>query len=257
MLPSLGPPRLVWRSPAVNVAGPLCRSPCLAGLRPLGLAPLPRSPRTVLVYTAPQGLGLVHVVHPRASPPPLAFLQEGSGGRCSGWDALRLRGSSPADAPRGPRLSIPASPSGCGPPQPPSQGARGPVLFSVVPPSGAFSLSALAPYPLRPLLTARPPLSQGGTGPAVLFRAFLWLVCGASSRLLCACGLSRCPCPLWLFSGAVPRGCSTLISLPLPSPWLVPRDVSILVCSCMCLVRVCLPAGFTCVSGCVHGCASR
>ncbi len=66
---------------------------------------------------------------------------------------------------------------------------------------------------------------------------------GGSSGLLCVCGLSCFPFRLWLFSGAVPQGCSTLLLLPLPSPWLTPRAGSILVCSCTCLLRVCLPAG--------------
>ncbi len=64
-----------------------------------------------------------------------------------------------------------------------------------------------------------------------------------SSGLLCLCGLSWCPFRLWLFFGAVPPGCSTLLFLPLPSPWLAPRAGSILMCSCTCLVRVCLPGG--------------
>ncbi len=54
------------------------------------------------------------------------------------------------------------------------------------------------------------------------------------------CCLSCCPFRLWLLSGAVARGCSTLLLLPLPSPWLTPRAGCILVCSCTCLVRVCL-----------------
>jgi hypothetical protein len=120
------------------------------------------------------------------------------------------------------------------------------VLFSAVPPSGALSRSALAPYPgspPRPFLTARPPPSRGGAGPAVPLPVLLRWACGGSSGLLCVCGLSCCQFRLWLFSGAVPRGCSTLLLLPLPSPWLTPRAGSILVCSCTCLLRVCFPAG--------------
>ncbi len=36
---------------------------------------------------------------------------------------------------------------------------------------------------------------------------------------------------------------TTRYVVPLPSPWLAPRAGSILMCSCTCLVRVCLPAG--------------
>ncbi len=132
----------------------------------------------------------------------------------------------------------------CVPPRPPSPG--GPVLFSAVLPSGALSHSPLAPYPgspPRPLLTARPPPSWGGAGPAVPLPVLLRWACGGSSGLLSVCGLSCCPFRLWLFSGAVPRGCSTLLILPLPSPWLTPRAGSILLCSCTCLLRVWLPAG--------------
>jgi len=77
----------------------------------------------------------------------------------------------------------------------------------------------------------------------VLIPALLLCACGGSAGLLCLCGLSLCPFRLWLFSGAGPPGCSTLLLLPLPSPWLAPRAGSILMCSCTCLVRVCLPAG--------------
>jgi hypothetical protein len=77
------------------------------------------------------------------------------------------------------------------------RGLGSPVPSSVVPPSGALSGSALAPYPgspPHPLLTACPPPSRGGAGPAVLFPAFLRWACGGSSGLLCVFGLSCCPC---------------------------------------------------------------
>ncbi len=77
----------------------------------------------------------------------------------------------------------------------------------------------------------------------MLILALLRWACEGSSGLLCLCGLSWCLFRLWLFSGAVPPGCSTLLLLPLPSPWVAPRAGSILMCSCTCLVRVCLPAG--------------
>jgi hypothetical protein len=57
-LPALGLPRPVRRSPALHVAGPLCRSPCPAALRPLGLTSLPRSPRTVVVLASRRARGL-------------------------------------------------------------------------------------------------------------------------------------------------------------------------------------------------------
>jgi hypothetical protein len=148
--------------------------------------------------------------------------------------------------PRGPRLSAPASPSGSASPH--GRLRRRPGAQSSLALSPLWGLYPGVPLrltparPLRPLLTARPPRSSGGAGPAVLFPAFLRWACGGSSGLVGVWGLTCCPCRLWLFSGDVPRGCSTLISLPLPSPWLVPRTVSILECSCMCLVRVCLPA---------------
>ena len=73
--------------------------------------------------------------------------------------------------------------------------------------------------------------------------------------LLCACGprgVSWAALSVWSVIVSVSSlvvlwgrspGCSTLLLLPLPSPWLAPRAGSIVMCSCTCLVRVCLPAG--------------
>ncbi len=47
---------------------------------------------------------------------------------------------------------------------------------------------ALPRLPPRPLLTARPPPSRGGAGPAVLLPAVVRWACGGSSGLLCVCG---------------------------------------------------------------------
>ncbi len=179
-------------------------------------------------------------------PPPLGALLRSSG---RGRAAAARVGTLCATAVVGARRPMPPWPTAvcpCGPSGSASphgrlrRGPGGPVLFSAVPPSGALSHSALAPYPgspTRPFLTDRPPPSWGGAGPAVPLPVLLRLGCGASSGLLCVCGLSCCPCRLWLFSGAVHRGCSTLLFLPLPSPWLTPRAGSILVCSCTCLLQ--------------------
>jgi hypothetical protein len=113
-------PRLVRRSPALHVAGPQCRSPCPAALRPLGLASLPHSPLTVLVVALPQGLRASSIPGAR----PTAFLQEGSGGRCSGWTLCASAGcwGTPADACcTARRVRPPFGPLAMGPPPPPPQ----------------------------------------------------------------------------------------------------------------------------------------
>jgi hypothetical protein len=69
--------------------------------------------------------------------------------------------------------------------------------------------------------------------------AFLRWACGGVIWAALCVG----PVLLSVSPGAVPRGCSTLLLLLLPSPWLVPRAGSIVVCSCTCLMRVCLRAG--------------
>jgi hypothetical protein len=136
-------PGLVWRSFAAHVAGPLCGSPCPAAFRPLGLASLHRSPLTVLVEAPSQARGLCP---PPELPLPSPFLQEGSVGRCSGWAALRLRGSLGfagrcllRPSPRSPlNVLVPNPPQGPGalptpgaPPCVPPGGVRRPLLARV------------------------------------------------------------------------------------------------------------------------------
>jgi hypothetical protein len=95
--------RLVWRSPPVHVAGPLCRSPCPAALWPLGLASLPR--RWSSTPAEPGGF-----VHPRGALP--------SSRR--GWAAAARDGTlcasagrwgKPTDAPQGPRFKTGGRPT--------------------------------------------------------------------------------------------------------------------------------------------------
>jgi hypothetical protein len=161
--------------------------------------------------------------------------------------------------PSWPTAVCPCGPSGSASPHGRLRGgARGSGPLAV-PPSWALSHSALAPYPGSPpppLLTARPPPSRGGAGPAMLLPALLRWACGGSSGLLCVCGLSCCPFRLWLFSGAVPRGCSTLLLVPLPPHWLAPRAGSILVCSARVLCAS-VSLRWTCVSGCGHVCVCQ
>jgi hypothetical protein len=170
-------------------------------------------------------------------------------------------------------LSGSASPHGClrgGP------GVRSSLALSSLPglcPTAPWRLTP-APPP-RPLLTARPPPSRGGAGPAMLIPALLRWACGGSSGLLCLCGLSCCPFRLWLFSGAVPRGCSPYSycrCLPLGSrPGLglsfcaharvlcasvslrVDLCVRVRPCVCLPVITVLLPTGRLCFGACATG----
>jgi hypothetical protein len=109
---------------------------------------------------------------------------------------------------------------------------------------------ALPRLPPSTVADGLPASVTGGSEPGRSLSGLLVVGVWGSSGLLCACGLSCCPCRLWLFLGAVPRGCSTLISLLLPSPWLMPRDVSIIVCSCMVLCAYLSPQVDLCVRVC-------
>jgi hypothetical protein len=103
--------------------------------------------------------------------------------------------------------------------------------------------------PPRPLLTARPPLSRGGRGSAVLLPASVRWVWGVLWAALCVWPVMLTT--LSVSSLAVLWGRSPGLLNPTltaaPCPWLAPmaRAGSYLECSCICtcLVRVCLRAG--------------
>ncbi len=322
-VPRAPPPR-----PAVS-----CSSRCRPAV-PLAMsgrpsAPWPGVPPPQFPHCAGPGppAGPGGFVHPRGSPPP--FLQEGLGGRCSGWDALRLRGSlgyagrcllyrspcpaalglaSPRQSPQharpvppqarglcrprgrppcvppggvgrpllglgrsapprvvGARRPMPSWPTAvcpCGPSGSASPHGRlrggpgGPVLFSAVPPSGALSHSALAPYPgspPRPLLTACPPLSRVGAGPAVLLPAYC---CGRVGGHL---GCSVCvACRVVVSSLVVLWGGSPGLLNPTLTPAAFPlARAQGWVFTCVLMHVSCArlsPCGWTCTGSCVSGC---
>jgi hypothetical protein len=135
-------------------------------------------------------------------------------------------------------------------------GAGGPVLFSAVPPPGALSL---APYPgsaPRPLLTARPPPSWGGAGPAVLLPALLRWACGGSSGLLCVWPVmlfASCLVVVWGRSPGLLNPILTAGAFPLARAqgWVYPCVLMHVSCARL------SPFRWTWVSGCVHGCVCQ
>jgi hypothetical protein len=203
LLPSLGTPRLDWRSRDVHVAGPLCRY--VSGrLLPLGLASLPRRPLTVLVQTPRRARGLC--------PPP--GLPHACSSRRGGAAPARVRTlcasagrwGSPADAPcAAGHVRPPFSPLTCRPPshspqsprpEPPALPTTG--LPSWVPPGGVGR-------PLLGLGRSAPPRVVGVRWPLPLMphgclpmRTF-WL-CSPHGRLC------REPRGLVLFSVVLLRG---------------------------------------------------
>ncbi len=113
---------------------------------PLAWRPSPARPLKVLVQAPLRGAGALST--PGASPLRSSRRGRAAAARVGTLCASADRWGLLVDAPPGPRLSAPASPSCSASPHGRlRRGLGGPVLFSVVPPSGALSLSALAPYP--------------------------------------------------------------------------------------------------------------
>ncbi len=136
-------------------------------------------------------------------------------------------------------------------------GGRGPVLFSAVPPSGALSHSALAPYPgcpPSPLLTARPPPSQGESGAG---RAHSGLIAVGVWGVMWA-ALSVWSVMVSVLSLVVPWGRSpgllnpTLTAAAFPLAPAQGWDYPYVLMHVSCARPS--PCGWTCVSGCGHVC---
>ncbi len=114
-------PRLVWRSPAVHVAGPLCRSPCPAALRPLGLAFPPAVPSCDHHARRDPPARPGGFAHPRGAPLHSSRRGRAAAARVGTLCASAGRWGSPASA---------LTPSSVGDAPPPPSGVAGPaVLF--------------------------------------------------------------------------------------------------------------------------------
>jgi hypothetical protein len=163
--------------------------------------------------------------------------------------------------PRGPRLSAPCGSSGSASPHDRLGGPGGPVLFSAVPPSGALSHSALAPYPGFPPSSVAdgPPASvTGGAGPAVLLPALLRWALGGGVILAALCVLSvmlsvSSVVVLWGRSPALPTPTLTAAAFPLARAqgWVYPCVLRHVFCARL------SPCGWTCVPGCGHVCVCQ
>ncbi len=164
-LPYLGLPRLVRRSPALHVAGPLCRSPGPAALQPLGLASLLRSPLTVLVLAPPQGPGAAST--PGA--PPLRSSRRGraAAARVGPLCASAGRWGTPADACCTARRARPPF---------------GPLAWRPPPPRQSPQRACPDPPQARGLCPPpeRPPLRSSGRGRAAAAR--VGTLCATAGR---------------------------------------------------------------------------
>jgi hypothetical protein len=170
-LRSLGLPRLVRRSPALDVAGSLCRSPCPAALGPLGQrVPPPQFPHPggPCPRAGPGGF-----VHPGGSHP---CVPPGGVSRL----LLGLRRSAPPRVAgvRRPMPDVPPAVSGR-----PSAPWPGVTVASPRPPPPHSPLKVLVPTPRRPGAFAHPrgaPLRSSGRGRAAA--AWVGTLCATAGR---------------------------------------------------------------------------
>jgi hypothetical protein len=206
---------------------PQCRSPCPAALRPLGLAP----PQQSSQRARPKPRGARGVCRPPERPPgvppgrvrrPLLGL-----GRSAPPRVVGVRRPMPS----WPTAVCPCGPSGSASSHAGFAGGPG-VRFSlsVVPPWGALSLSAVAPFPgsrPHPLLMARPPPSRGPCSFRPSCGGHVGGHLGCSVRVACHVVRFVFSCSLGLFPGVaqpyshcrrIPHGSRPGLGLSLCAP---------------------------------------